>query len=194
MRPQQDAYISGQRNILIQTAGDNNTILIDSRPRLLLHLPRNRSQVLLNSEIDILKANNEAVSFIGRDATFDALWEWLRSPKRISIQVLVGSGGSGKTRLGIEALRRLSSETPSEWQCGLIDHDELRELGGELNLYEFSWQRRTLMVLDYAASRVDSLKTLVRKLHRASESDESCPIRLLLLERFADPASGWWKK
>jgi len=189
--PQQGAHISGQGNVLIQIAGNCNAVSIDTRPRLILHPPRGRSQSPLNSEIDILKAYNEAIPFIGRQPTFDLIWQWLRSPKAISIQVLTGGGGSGKTRLSIEVLRRMPAELPSAWQGGVIDHDELREIQGQLNFCDISWHCPTLMVLDYAASRVDALKTLIRKLCRAQLAGDSHPIRVLLLERFADPASGW---
>jgi tetratricopeptide (TPR) repeat protein len=189
--PHLGASISGDRNVVIQTAGDHNTISVNAQLRLTLHSPRNRSQIQLNNEIDILKANSEAVPFIGRQSTFESIWRWLRAPANFSIQVLIGRGGSGKTRLGIEALRRLPVELPPEWQGGLIDHDELREVQGQLNLYEFSWRKPTLMVLDYAAPLADALKILVRKLYRSSQVEGSHAIRLLLLERFADPASGW---
>ena len=43
--------------------------------------------------------------FVGRRKELDELWGWLRDPERRLISIL-GAGGSGKTRLALEAARR----------------------------------------------------------------------------------------
>ncbi len=54
-------------------------------------------------DIEILGAYARAIPLIGREAELRRVKEWLALPSRVSVAVLVGSAGRGKTRLALEA-------------------------------------------------------------------------------------------
>ncbi|MBI3246825.1 MAG: tetratricopeptide repeat protein [Deltaproteobacteria bacterium] len=61
------------------------------------------------------------------------------------------------------------------------------------NLATWGWQRPTLIVIDYAASRARQLHDWFAELAE-NGGDPQKPLRVLLLERHADPAGGWWQE
>ena len=179
---------------MIQVVGSGNAVTVRSAGAALpLHgVSQDVPAAPIRTETDILKPRCQAIPFIGRESEVDGIWQWLRSSKSFSIRTIAGRGGSGKTRLGIEILRQMQTEMP-EWQAGFLDHEELRECAGFLNQRDFEWEKPTLMVLDYGASCVEPLKTIVRKLGQQLEEPDhkGRPMRVLLLERFADTETGW---
>jgi tetratricopeptide (TPR) repeat protein len=130
-------------------------------------------------ELEILRAENRAIPVVGRQADLAGLHGWLASPARISFRILTGPAGAGKTRLAIQLLQEIEG---SGWHAGFLRDSDLA------NLNQRRWDRPTLAIVDYAASAAQSLKSWLR--HVAGQPSAQ-PLRVLLLEREADPQSGW---
>ena len=115
---------------------------------------------------------------------------WLALDKAISIRVLTGGAGSGKTRLALELCDRADRK---EWDAGFVTDAELDPFFKEQNLVQWGWRRPTLIVIDYAAARSSLLsKWLVELADHPGHPQK--PLRLLLLERHADASGGWWRE
>ena len=80
----------------------------------------------------------------------------------------------------------------TSWDAGFATDTELQRFSGQQNLSQWGWQSPTLIVVDCAAARADLLHIWLAEL-ADNERDGAPPLRLLLLERHADPASGWWR-
>ncbi|MEO5796167.1 MAG: tetratricopeptide repeat protein, partial [Rhodoferax sp.] len=100
-------------------------------------------------------------------------------------------GGSGKTRLALELCDQMQAEG---WNTGFVTSTEAdRFLAGQ-NLSAWGWQKPTLVVMDYAAAKAQALGPWLDELADRTIATMATPqpLRILLLERSADPASGWW--
>src|SRR5262249_37727823 len=82
---------------------------------------------LPTQELQLLHAKHRAVTLVGRDTDLDALCSWVESPEAISVRLVVGGAGTGKTRLAFELLLRVSAALP-DWQAGLLGAADLRRL------------------------------------------------------------------
>ena len=108
--------------------------------------------------------------------------DWvLAAEPPITLRLLAGPGGTGKTRLLIEVCRRLQAE--HGWHAGFLqssDHldQELRAL--------VQTARSCLIVVDYAETRAQDIVDLVRT---AKSIGHHGPLRLVLLAR---GGGDWW--
>ena len=75
------------------------------------------------------------------------------------------------------------------WQAGFAAHKAITRFVDARDLAAWDWERPTLVVADYAAESAPALRQWLVELTR-SECRE--PLRLLLLERDAEPDKGWW--
>jgi tetratricopeptide (TPR) repeat protein len=192
MDPQLSAQVSGSRNVVIQVlGGSGHTISVGTGPVLRLIGLERLSQQPIRTELDLLKAHHRKTRLVGRDLDFESLWQWLHSDQRISIRTLVGPGGTGKTRMAIALLARLASED-APWQGGFVLSQDLSSYGAAQDLSDLSWDKPTLVIVDYAASSAGALRMVLQKLACAPEDGH--PLRLLLLERFAERSSGWYQQ
>jgi hypothetical protein len=119
----------------------------------------------------------------------------MKNGRPVSARVLVGSTGRGKTRLALELAEQASA---AGWQAGFITSAELKRFRAQQNLADWGWQKPVLAVVDYAAGDAELLQPwLVELADSAARSDAAAgrdrPLRLLLLERQADVAGGWWR-
>jgi len=142
----QSASQDGHHNLIVQAAGDTIHIQV-GLPHLKLMPAGARIRKQPRREIDILNPVFQAVPLTGRVPDLCFLHNCIGSETRIAITAIVGSGGSGKTRLALEILQQL----PAEWQGGFLTPDEARRFPEQENLSEWSWQQPTLVVVDYAA-------------------------------------------
>ncbi|QAZ66739.1 P-loop NTPase family protein [Solidesulfovibrio carbinolicus] len=101
-------------------AGDNN--IVGDRPHLTIHCPpQERSKVTepTPSDAALLRPGVEATEFVGRSDFLDDFTRWARAhdPKRpVSVRVVHGGAGVGKTRFALELCRALGPD----WQAGFV--------------------------------------------------------------------------
>ncbi|MFN0095815.1 MAG: tetratricopeptide repeat protein [Dehalococcoidia bacterium] len=152
-----------------------------SRPRLSLGA-RRRKEALGDPLHTALTAHTEASPFLGRQPELAALRAWLDDDQeRLSLRVITGRGGAGKTRLALhlarEALRR-------GWHAGFIaDPAELER--EDLGRWEL--ETHTLVIVDYAAGRAAQVANWLRSFPDQWFETPPAPgrmrLRVLLLER-----------
>ena len=125
----------------------------------------------------LLRPEHGLVPFLGRQAVLDQVTSWCQDPADRPLMLVIGGGGSGKTRLGREACVRM---LVSGWDAGLAD-DQRREGTALTRL-----QRRTLLVVDDADLHTGLISALVEYIRE----DYGGPrVGLLLLAR---AAGDWW--
>lgn len=126
-----------------------------------------------------LAFSSRATSLIGRDKERALLTEFLNSDAKFSWLLVTGDAGSGKSRLALELCRGVGED----WNAGFLSRTVR-----DFNWPEFQPTRKTLIVVDYVASRAEELSELVLNLSRTSISFTK-PVRILLVER---EKSSWW--
>lgn len=134
----------------------------------------------LPSPAALLSADAESVDFYGRKEELAELSAWCDADPAFSIQVVVGSGGQGKTRLA----RRLAElRADAGWVTGQLrrlQHDAL----SVTELAALDTAQPLLLVVDYAETRPRTVRILIDHF-RASRHQ----VRLLLIAR----ADGSWR-
>jgi hypothetical protein len=137
-------------NIIVQRSGSGaDTDIQSGRPylRLTQYVRRTKLAVRDDSDAALLSAYRaDVVPLIGRDAEMASLRQWLAGEEPVSIRVMVGAGGRGKTRLALEFAREIAKEG---WLAGFVTADELA-------------------IVDYAASRAEQMRAWLRELVDAS--------------------------
>ena len=186
IKPGKDAIVSN--NLIIQIQGDGNTV-VEHLPHLTLTRYLTRRQQT-KSELDLLLPYSRSVPMIGREPLLRDLWQWLSMSTPISLRVLIGRAGSGKTRLALELCEEAIA---TGWDAGFVTDRELERFLAQQNLSTWGWQRPTLIVIDYAASRAAQLHDWLVEL-ADNPGSPTTPLRILLLERHADPSGGWWQE
>ncbi len=181
---EQTAQIRGSGNRVIQAGRDVN---LGAEPKL--HLTRYETRRgRIDSDADRLTAYARAIDMIGRELEMQALSDWLETDRPIALRVLTGPAGTGKTRLALELVDRAIED---EWDAGFVTDRELARFAAQANLAAWGWRNPTLIVVDYAAARAQQLAVRLAEL---ADNDSATPLRLLLIERHADPGSGWWRE
>jgi tetratricopeptide (TPR) repeat protein len=179
------AQIQGNGNISVHIDGDDNQVAIGLLPKLEITCYHSRRK--RNNELDKLSPYSCYSPLLGRAAELASLQAFLQDERPLLCRVLIGGGGSGKTRLALELC-----EQASGWQAGFVTHKELTRFMAMQNLSAWGWQKPTLLVIDYAAAQAQLLAALLEAL--ADRTDYPHPLRILLLERHASTESGWWQQ
>ncbi|MGA6152069.1 tetratricopeptide repeat protein, partial [Stenotrophomonas sp. NPDC087984] len=131
----------------------------------------------------LLRADTEAVAFHGRDTELADLQAWCENgPPSLSIHVMTGPGGQGKTRLA----RRLTDAFGWHgWVTGHLRSDLNDDMDGVVpDFTTLNTALPLLLVVDYAETRPRLLRRLITHLHRFRHR-----VRLLLLAR----SDGEWR-
>ena len=191
-----------ERGCIVQIQGDGNAVLI-GLPHLRLTRYLTRRAIGTGEpdsagftpsgerEADLLRSYTEAIPFVGRKRERERLNSWLDSPAPVSVRVLAGPGGRGKTRLVLETCR---TRAAAGWRAGFVTGLEMNRFRTQSNLASWGWNAQTLVVLDDAAALTAPLHDwLVELADNDARLNEDGPrLRLLLLERHATPGEGWW--
>jgi Tetratricopeptide repeat len=137
----------------------------------------------------LLRAYNGFVPLIGRDAELAELADFCDHESPFRWMVFAGDGGVGKTRLALEFAAKLEADG---WAAGLLSAEGLKHWVHHDGFPRWSPITHTLVVVDYAASKVQDLKPLLERFGRWSmENAADAKLRLLLLEREGNTAAGW---
>ncbi|MGW7306008.1 trypsin-like peptidase domain-containing protein [Streptomyces sp. NPDC054835] len=150
----------------------------------------------LRSPAMLLRADVEATPFRGRREEWRQLSDWCLDAGRggLSVRVLTGPGGQGKSRLARELVEAVAL-TPG-WVGGLLRADlgdETWQGGGPSGATAAALDglavcaRDLLLVVDYAESRPRWIRRLVERLRPAAAAGRT--VRLLLVAR----SSGGWQ-
>ena len=181
----QTAHVTGDHNTVVQIAGDHNTVVLG---RAFLTLTRFEGQRHSSHPLSALSPYSRSTQLLGRDDELASLRAFLASPHTISVRVLVGGGGSGKTRLALALCDQMHAEG---WDAGFVTSTEAERFFAGQNLSAWGWQKPTLVVLDDAAAKAQALGRWLDELADRTAPTPH-PLRIVLLERSADPATGWW--
>ncbi len=189
--PAPQANVFGNDNIVVQASGSGVNVTVQSgRPYLRLTQYERRTKLASRdaSEVALLSAYRaDVLPLIGRDREIADLRRWLDDPAAVSVRVLTGAGGRGKTRLALELARAISKDG---WLAGFASADELDRFRRQDHIEHWRWDKPLLAIVDYAASRADQIRNWLGELVDASLEDRP-KLRLLLLERQANRTIGW---
>ncbi|MEU5689827.1 hypothetical protein DEJ48_10420 [Streptomyces venezuelae] len=131
------------------------------------------------SAATLLHPRAETVRFTGRRELLDEMVAWSTADDDLSMAVLTGAGGAGKTRLARELGHRVAAERYAVVHLRRgSGPDQHRLLAGTT--------APVLLVIDYAESRVEEVGELLRLLGR---STSGVPLRVLLVAR---ALGQWW--
>ena len=123
-------------------------------------------------------------SFQGRDAELGALREWCLEADSVSLRLVKGSGGQGKTRLALELVHSMAGDG---WAAGFLAPDAAEEPVDLTPIADSGVP--VLVVIDYAETRTPQIRRLLPLLWESS--DDSPPVRVLLLAR---SEGEWWER
>ena len=196
----QTASTSGNGNFIVQIQGDGNSI-VTGLPHLELtrrHGLASRIQTDSGTgkprETDIIRPFTRSIDMVGRETELDDLRTWLHKGTAISVRILTGNAGYGKTRLALELIEEMASQG---WCAGFLTRAELKRFREQQDLAGWGWNAPILAVVDYASASARDLHAWLRELEdnavwENAEASNRCPLRLLLLERQAERGNGWW--
>ncbi|MGW6494285.1 tetratricopeptide repeat protein [Nonomuraea angiospora] len=136
------------------------------------------------SDWTLLMARHAVVPFLGRDEQLADLRAWAAEPAALSIAVLTGRSGTGKTRLAGELCAELAE---AGWDTGFLPLDSA---GGPLTSRALEALRPTLLVVDHPDPSPPLVGELVRRLAKHGRNPR---VRLLLLARELGEAD-WWRR
>ncbi|PWQ93356.1 tetratricopeptide repeat protein, partial [Leucothrix pacifica] len=131
-----------------------------------------------------LTYTSRQAKLIGREHSLELLNDFFDADKTFSWLVITGDGGTGKSRLALDAL--LSRQ--SYCDVGFLHSDKLDKSDALDN-----WQptRPTIITIDYAAEYPTQIANWIDHFIQ-HQDDYDFPVRLLVLERVAKDQS-WWK-
>jgi hypothetical protein len=181
----QAAEVAGSGNTVVQLVGDGNTVVAGHAHLTLTRFVARRQ---IRRDLDRLSPYTRATPLLGRETELASLHVFLNDPRPMLARVLIGSGGSGRTRLALELSEQASEQG---WNAGFVTRPELRRFFEQQNSSSWGWRKPTLIVVDYAAEQAELLgKWLDELTDRTAPPTQ--PLRMLLLERNASTDTGWW--
>jgi hypothetical protein len=121
---------------------------------------------------------NPRVPFLGREAAFESLEQFLtvEQDQPFAWWLVTGGGGAGKTRLARQLCLRMRRRG---WRAGFLPNGFVANIS---DLDTWCPQVPTLIVADYVMKRIEEIRRLTARLARR---DGLPSLRLLLLERAA---------
>ena len=142
-----------------------------------------------------LRPYNDFIPMEGRSPYLEYLTAFCSDKFFFRWTLLIGDGGIGKTRLAHEFAKM---QKAAEWHAGFLRHASLEQLVDHPGFKNWRPFMNTLMVVDYAADKIDALKKMlvncVRLAAEAETEDNPVRLRILLLERHGIQEDGWLKQ
>ena len=146
--------------------------------------------------MDLISPFTRSIDVIGRESELSHLHNWLNGKAAISVRVLTGPSGFGKTRLAVELIEQKSLDG---WRAGFLQPSELARFLEQHDLSSWQWNAPVLVVVDHASTCSQQLNAWLTELADSpvfSDMDTPPfrPLRVLLLERKATRGQGWWEE
>jgi len=132
----------------------------------------------------LLRAEMGIVPFHLRSEELDDLKRWCNENRSISLRLVVGAGGMGKTRLALKLCREMQDEA---WRTGFIDYLAFRTSEEEVWASALRDPAPLLLVFDYAETHGQELGWVLSRIY----SCRPARVRILLLSR---SAGEWWDR
>ncbi|WP_331730250.1 serine protease [Streptomyces sp. NBC_00073] len=132
----------------------------------------------------LLDPRSQVTDLTGVNGLVRQIEQWCKGPDRIDVAAVTGLGGTGKSRLLIEVLHRLTAGSGDQrpWSGGFLadhpSHTDYQVLAAA--------SYPLLLVVDLAETRLPQIRDLMAAL---ASSHEGAVIRVLLLARGHDT---WW--
>jgi hypothetical protein len=127
--------------------------------RLPLHI--DRPQPLTRTPLSrLLRPYNAFIDLMGREPELESLATFCDHPGALRWKVLTGAGGVGKTRLALEVAM---PREQTGWDSGFLDAESLKQWIGHNRFADWRPPTDTLVVIDYAASKLEELKHLLER-------------------------------
>ncbi|MDH3999030.1 MAG: tetratricopeptide repeat protein, partial [Desulfuromonadales bacterium] len=141
----------------------------------------------------LVRAHNRLIKLVGRERELQRLENFCHKEQPLKWQLITGKGGVGKTRLALDAAEKMEAQG---WNAGFLSKPNLETLVAHLGFSRWEPLVDTLMIIDYAASKLDSLKKLFNRaaqwaIEQRDANGDPPRLRILLLERHGDDNEGW---
>jgi len=165
-----------------QMQAESGPVATISKPMLEMPRPVWRPDAGL-SHSRLLQAEEAVLPFdADREPFLCEQLDWAKSVEYpISLRLLTGVGGTGKTRLALELCLRLNEEG---WQSGFLSSNDAQFENAVRSLA--SAKQPVCLVIDYAETRQQELLKLLKTLLKTSLNN---PFRIILLAR---DGGEWW--
>ncbi|RVX47583.1 tetratricopeptide repeat protein [Nonomuraea polychroma] len=144
----------------------------------------------------LLAPRHAVVPFLGREEELARLRKWAGEPTALSIAVLSGRGGTGRTRLAVTLCEELvragwdAGFLPLDAVCGPLSGDDAAAKASTGGVVTLDALRPTLVVVDHPEPSSPLVGELARRL---AKHEHNPPVRILLLVREPGEAE-WWRR
>lgn len=180
----------GDGSVAVQIAGNLNTVTITCAGATLRLDRLHTRKADPTTPIELLRSDIRATTLVGREDPLQQLADWCAAPQRIAVRCVTAGAGTGKTRLAIEACA--AAEATKDWVAAFASHTELVRFHATQNLVHWKLPGNAFIVINSAATSLTVLKSWFGFLAPERDRPDGGKLRILLLERHADPKEGWW--
>jgi tetratricopeptide (TPR) repeat protein len=125
--------------------------------------------------------SSSALPLFGRERERRLLEFWWKEPAGFDLRLIIGPGGSGKTRFAVEFIENIRKQG---YFAGFVEGlDAVKKIPSL-----FQYRKPTLLVIDYAETKDSLVKAILVRIAEREATDPK--IRLLLLAR---DLGEWWE-
>lgn len=187
-----EQIVTGSHNNAVAVEGSGNTVTIYAHGVGLVLDRRHVREIASPSNLrELIIAEGRVIGLVEREAQLEFLGAWLAGGETASVTCVVGRAGCGKTRLALELAAKANAQG---WVAGFASVEELARLVTQRSAAVWKPPVDTLVIIDDAASAVTTTRLWLDEIAKHSRTDGTARLRIVLLERDADPAGkhGWW--
>src|SRR6266849_5500824 len=137
IEPAPHAHVEGHGNIVAVVVGSGSVSINAHFPYLrLTHFEARTKRARGDgSDAALLSAyRTDVVPLLGRDNAVQDLQHWIACDRDLSVRVLTGGAGRGKTRLALELVRNAAERG---WLAGFVEQGELDRFRAHENVAEW---------------------------------------------------------